>query len=554
MDVQKITSAVIEAAKKTGITNPQVALDFPRELARGDFSTNVAMAHAKERGDAPLALAQRILENLVPIGGIQTALVAPPGFINFVCTPEAINESLTHAQDAGEIWGEGNAMEGKSIMIEYTQPNPFKPFHIGHLMSNSIGESLVRLYESQSAKVVRANYQGDVGPHVAKAMWGMQKLNADPKSIDAIGKAYTHGAQAYETDPGAKEEIDALNKLLYEKSDAGINDLYAIGRKTSLDRFEELYRILGSHFDRYYFESETAPLGKAIVEEHPNVFPLSEGARVLRGEEHGLHTRVFITAKGFPTYEAKELGLEALKDKEYPDCDELVVVTAVEQKGVFDVVTKAIELVDEPLSKKLHHVVHGMMLLESGKMSSRVGNVVTGESLLAALTDTARVRAKESRAEDPDALAQQIAVGAIKFQILRQGLGKNIVFDEVRALSLEGDSGPYIQYTHARCASILEKGKEAGFAPKVASAQTSDLERMLVRFPAIVARAAQERAPHVVANYLIEVAALFNTWYAKEQILDGSDSVPHKLAVVEVVRHTLRNGLFVLGISAPDKM
>ncbi len=555
MDTELLLEALTLAAVKAGIPTPRVVFDFPSELSHGDLTTNLALVHAKEVGDAPRSLAEKVVANLPAIPGIELVNIAGPGFINFTYTKDVLTAVVHEAHTKGEQWGEGEELQGATIMVEHSQPNPFKPFHIGHLMSNTIGESLVRLLENQQARVIRANYQGDVGLHIAKAIWGMQKLGTDPKDVEAIGKAYAHGAQLYEKDDTVKGEIDALNMKVYEKTDGVVNELYDLGREASLKRFDELYSVLGSSFDRFYFESETAGIGQKVVEAHPDIFPLSEGARVFKGEEYGLHTRVFLTSKGLPTYEAKELGLETLKSQEYPECDEFIITTAVEQKGVFLIIKKALEIINPALGAKLSHISHGMMLLPTGKMSSRTGEVVTGESLLIALVDKARERAKESRAEDADLLAQQVAVAAIKFQILKQAAGKDAVFEEERALSLDGDSGPYLQYAHARCVSIFEKAKEAGVKSKADAALVpGEITRLLVRFPQVVQRAAEERAAHHIATYLIQLAGEFNSWYAREQFIDGTDAAPARIALVEAVQYTLRNGLALLGIQAPLKM
>jgi arginyl-tRNA synthetase len=188
-------------------------------------------------------------------------------------------------------------------------------------------------------------------------------------------------------------------------------------------------------------------------------------------------------------------------------------------------------------------------------MSSRKGNVVTGESLLEELREVARERAKESRADDADKLAENVAVAAIKYQILKQASGRDIIFDRARALSLEGDSGPYLQYAHARAHAVVEKAKEQKVKAKVDSgAQPAELSRLLHRFPEVVERAARELEPHLLTNYLLEFASAFNRWYANEQILDDSSGSPHKVALTDAVRSTLKNGLWLLGIPAPEKM
>ncbi len=250
----------------------------------------------------------------------------------------------------------------------------------------------------------------------------------------------------------------------------------------------------------------------------------------------------------------------------YPQTDEMIIVTGNEIVDYFKVLKKAMEMVFPEIAEKLHHVPHGMLKLITGKMSSRTGSVITCEALLGELAEAARARSTDSRADDPEKLAQQVAVAAIKYQVLKQGIGRDIIFDKAQALSLEGDSGPYLQYTHARCRALLEKGKESAPTPTVTSLtyhrktgtgtviEASMVERLLVRFPHIVARAAAEFAPQHVAGYLTELASAFNSWYAQEQILDGTPYAARKLAIVASVAATLKNGLHLLGISAPERM
>ncbi len=554
MDASKrITEALSQALSQLGISYAKPALEFPAELSHGDFATNAALAYSKQLGKKPRALAEEMVSAMGTIVGVSKIDIAGPGFINFHLASEYLDAGIKKILDDAEQWGRGDAYKNQEMMMEYTDPNPFKSFHIGHLMSNTIGESLARLIENAGAKVIRANYQGDVGVHVACAIWGMKKLGLNPASADEFGRAYAEGVTAYKENEAAKKEIDEMNKKLYDRSDAELNALYDTGRKASLDAFECIYATLGTKFDVYFFESETGPMGKELVETHPDIFPESDGARVFKGEEYGLHTRVFINSQGLPTYEAKELGLEKLKMDRYPRATKLIVVTANEIIDYFKVVKKAMELVYPDIAAKLLHVAHGMLRLASGKMSSHTGNIITGESLLNDLTEAAKARAKESRADDVEKLARDIAVAAIKYQILRQGTEKNIMFDEARALSLEGDSGPYLQYTHARTQALLEKAAQAGITP-VASALGTDIERMLIRFPMVADRAAREFAPQLVTTYLTELASTFNAWYAREQIVDGTSDAPRKLAVVAAVATTLKNGLSLLGIVAPEKM
>jgi arginyl-tRNA synthetase len=559
-----IQDRLVHALYACGIRDSEFPhlIELPTDLANGDYTSSVALQYAKQAGMNPRSLAEKLVAELGSIEGVEKVDIAGPGFINFHLAPSVFASALREARTS-ERWGANDSKKGKRVMVEYTDPNPFKEFHIGHLMSNAIGESIARLFEYTGAEVFRANYQGDVGPHVAKAIWSMQKLAYDPHHPIRLGEAYSAGAKAYEESPEAKQEIDAINAKVYDRSDAIINTLYDAGRKQSLEEFEKIYALLGTTFDRYFFESETAPRGVRLVKAHPEVFEHSDGALVYKGEKKGLHTRVFLTSRGLPTYEAKDLGLAELKAEVWP-FDLSITVTAHEQAAYFAVMLAALSDILPDAAMKIQHVSHGMMRLPSGKMSSRTGDVVTGESLLRSLSEAALERAKESRlparraqagAHDAGTLANDIAVAAVKYQILKQASGRDMVFEEARALSLEGDSGPYIQYAHARACQVLERARAEGVEPAIdEKAESTVLARTLYRFPEIVARAQAGLEPHVVANYLVELAGLFNSWYAQVHILDGTPEAAYKVAVTDAVRATLKNGLWLLGIPAPEKM
>lgn len=531
-----------------------ITLEHPERFDHGDYATSVALQYSKQLKTNPRALAEKLALALGAIDGVTKIEVAGPGFINFTLGSEYVLGELQKGRDNEKEWGKGNARKGKKILVEYTDPNPFKEFHIGHLVPNALGESLSRLFAFAGAEVRRANYQGDVGIHVAKSLFIQLEKGITEPTIQDLATAYPEGSKRYDEDPEAKKAIDELNKTIYAKTDEKVNALYAKGRALSLAHFEELYEMLGTKFDFYFFESQTGPRGVTIVRAHPELFEESEGAVIFPGEKYGLHTRVFLNKLGLPTYEAKELGLAHMKEEKYP-FDLTLTVTGNEQGEYFKVVMKAMELALPELSGKLSFKTNGMLRFAEGKMSSRTGNVITGESLLRDLTDAARERSTDSRAEDLEQLSKQVAVAAIKFQILRSGMGKDMVFDRERALSLEGDSGPYLQYAHARTCAILEKAKAAGVeAVFDTKAVPSDLARLIYRFPEIVAHAEEELEPHIVATYLIELAAAFNSWYAQEQILDGTPAAAHKVALTDTVRITLKNGLWLLGIPAPEKM
>ena len=255
-----------------------------------------------------------------------------------------------------------------------------------------------------------------------------------------------------------------------------MNKLYDAGRAWSLAYFETVYKRLGTKFDEYFFESEMGKEGLAVIAQHKDVFEVSEGATVFRGEQYGLHTRVFVTAKGLPTYEAKEIGLNKVKFERYP-LDLSIILTGGEIIDYFKVLMKAMELALPNVAAKTRHVPHGMLRLPSGKMSSRTGDVITAESLLdqikVKLQERANDRSDDLNPDERGAATEAIAVGAIKYSILKQSPGQDIVFDFDKSLSVEGDSGPYIQYAYARLRSILRK---ASHEPRAMSHEFSTLD------------------------------------------------------------------------------
>jgi arginyl-tRNA synthetase len=568
---QQIEGKILEVLKELGVENPVVVLERPADMVNGDYSTNVALVYGKTLSKNPKAFADEIVEILKQVQDDTEVSVAGPGFINFHLSKDFYTNEIKNILDKSESYGKGEVLSGKKVMVEYTQPNPFKPFHIGHLMSNAIGESLSRIVAWQGAKVVRANYQGDIGLHVAKAIWGIVKGGGEyPKGSVAevaeyIGKCYSDASNEYETNEDIKKEIDAINKRLYQK-DAEFWPLYEEGRKITLEAFEELYKMLGTKFDEYYFESEMAEVGAKLVREYKEkgVFEDSDGAIVFHGEKYNpkLHTRVFLTSAGLPPYEAKEIGLTVKKFTTHnPDIS--IVDTATEQKEYMAVVTEAIRQMfpEEKYADRMVHVTHGMMRFASGKMSSRKGNVVTGESLIRDTVDLIlqKMTERDWSEEEKKNISEMVGVSAIKYSILRSRIGSDIVYDFEKSISIDGDSGPYLQYSLVRAKSLLEKGKREGLScasfELPADWNTTTLEKLLVRFSETTLRAWDDLEPHHLVTYLTELASAFNSFYADGKIVDASDShSPYKLALTQAFSTVMESGLNLVGIKVPERM
>lgn len=567
-----MSGLVWEAVKALGIevVRPEIVLDHPADLRFGDYSTNIALKLGQKHNRNPKELAATIVAQILKLNNTNVAKVevAGAGFINFYLIPAFYLSQLEQILAEGDNFGRNNLFTGKKVIVEYTDPNPFKLFHLGHLMSNTIGESIARLYDFSGAEMKRACYQGDVGMHVAKTIWSWQQnikkgysknldLMTPGERMNELGDFYAIGSARYE-DLEKRKEIQEINKKIYDRSDDSIDKLYDTGRKWSLEYFDLIYKRLGTEFNFNFFESETGKAGSEMVEDglQKGVFERSDGAVVFKGERYDLHTRVFLNSNGLPTYEAKELGLAKIKYETYP-YDLSIVVTGNEINEYFIVLLKVMSLILPELAIKTKHVSHGMLRLPTGKMSSRTGAVIPIEYVINESKKVILEKMKETDREilDLEEVASQIAVGAIKYSILKQDIGKDIIFDFSKSLSFNGNSGPYLQYAYARTQSILAKASKGGIKPAIlVSDEITNIERLLYRFAEVIERACTEYAPHHIATYLYDLASAFSSYYVDHQVVSQEANSPYRIALTTAVGQVLKNGLNLLGIVVPQKM
>lgn len=550
--MEEIKQAIKTAVKDVFNEDIEPELTRPDEQF-GDYATNVALQLAGNLGKNPREVAETLASKL-QTSLIQKTEVAGPGFLNITLTDEALIQ-LLHIEPT-------KPYSGKVVVAEYSDPNPFKVLHAGHLYTSIVGDSIANLLEYAGAEVHRVNYGGDVGLHVGKTMWAiLKKLNGEhPEKLEEIkpaersewmASAYVEGTNAYEDDENAKQEITALNKRVYElfaqnDHDSNFAKIYWITRQWSYDYFDEFYDRIGSTFERYYPESEVADLGLKIVHQQleKGVFQTSDGAIIFDGEKYGLHTRVFINSEGIPTYETKEVGLIFHKKEDY-NFDTSVVITGNEQEQYMQVVLKAIEQFEPGLVQATRHLTHGLVKLQGGqKMSSRKGNILRAVDVLDATTDASK---KIVGNED-----QSAVLGAVKYTFLKHRTGADIIYDPEESVSMLGNSGPYLQYSHARARSILSK-KEVQKAEPHFEPDERSLVRKITEYPEALERAVNELMPHHVCTYLYELAQNFNRFYEKNHVLDDPrENI--RLNIVEGYAETLKNGLMLLGIPAPEKM
>ena len=539
----------------------EIEISNIREYKFGDYSTNIAMILAGELKKSPMDIANDIVRKLETenIKNIKKVEVVKPGYINFYLTKEYFGKAIKKIIENEQNWGEMKFLENKKYIFEHSSPNLFKPFHIGHLVNNSIGEALVRILKKSGAKVETLSFPSDISPGIAKTIWAIKKKKWENKiTIENIGKAYVYGVKKYSEDERIKKEIDEINKKLYLKEDFDGIEIYKIGRSLSLDYFKKITKRIGSHFDDLIFESEAEIVGKKIVKENtPEIFKKSKGAVIFPGSDYGLFDNVFINSAGFGTYLAKDIGLLKIKFQKF-HFDKSVTITDVEQKEHFQLLKKTAELINKEWSEKSEFIQHGRLRFASGKVSSRFGNVPLAEELISSVRKKIILKMKEQNFSDREKkdIAEKIAIGALKYSILKSSAGKNIVFDFEKSISFDGDSGPYLQYTFVRANSILDK---INF-PEVLNTErrlndVPDIEKTLLKFPQVIKKAVIDYSPHHLANYLYQLASEFNSFYAQTKILDDkNDDYLQNIILTKAVKITLKNGLELLGINVVKKM
>lgn len=605
--IQDIITSVLATLGYDGVT-PEVSR--PENADHGEYTTNVAMTLAHQKHLRPIDIAKKIQGVLEGVsasiqkeaGGLTTyqigqtipgfhikpewknvlqaiekVEIAGPGFLNVHFSEAKLSTlvlELPILEDSAKIRQKSTtSKKGKTIMVEFAHPNTHKAFHIGHLRNITTGECIVRLLEAVGNKIVRANYQGDVGMHIAKCLYGIQKgLSGQPipketaaiqEKVAFLGASYVAGSKAYEEDVGAKEEIERINKQMYAK-DAGVYPLYEKTRGWSLEYFDHIYKRVGSTFDRLYFESEVYESGKKLVEDgvKKGIFIKDQGAVIFPGKKFGLHNRVFITGDGNPTYEAKDMGLGKLQFSEYhPDL--VIHCVGSEQSGYFQVIIEALaQLLPETIGKE-YHLVYGWVNLKEGKMSSRTGQVVLGEWLIDTVKEEISKKVvdnvskyKDSGITDVNDISETLAIAAVKYSFLKVGTTQQIAFDINESINLHGDSGPYLLYTYARCQSVLRKAlllRQLADSAGQASSLTPEervLTRLLLYFPEIVAEAADLYAPNILCTYLFALGQAFNLFYQKCPILEH----PYRLKLTETTARVLKKGLYLLGIQTVERM
>ena len=494
-----------------------------------------------------------------------------PGFLNFVLSDDYLDTFIENFDSNIS----SDKFAGKTVICEFSDPNPFKVLHVGHLYTSIVGDSIARLFEYAGAKVIRANFGGDVGLHVAKTMYILKQKPFEKLNIEDIAKCYVEGTAAYDDDEKAHQEITDLNKEIYKINsedlhDSDLAELYWKGRELSYEYFDNFYDSIGVKFDKYYPESTVAGLGLKTIKEQleKGVYEVSDGAVIFKGENYGLHTRVFINKEGVPTYETKDVGLIFTKWQDY-HFDKSVVITGSEQLDYMKVVLKSVEQYAPELVEKTAHLIHGLVKLPGGvKMSSRKGNFLKAVDVLDMVKDALKT---EYGTTD-----ETISLGATKYAFLKYKMGGDIIFDPKESVKMTGNSGPYLLYASVRAKKILASvnntfeehnrrrgdcgateprndGREGEFRKSVIKDAERELMKKIIDYKEVLDEAVTEMAPHKVANYLYDLAQTFSRFYESCPVV-GSDQEEKRVKLVKVYLDVMTHGLGILGINIPESM
>ena len=563
-----LTIRLISALSTLDLPHADIHLEHPAEESHGDYSSNVAMqlfSNIKNPRDLAQTIVTELQEDKELKNIISKIEIAGPGFINFWISDDYLMSFLNQIADHSITFPVYHLGTHKRAIIEYAHFNTHKAVHIGHMRNIAIGESISRIYEALDNQIVRLSYGGDVGMHIAKCLYGLQRLNESPATLSEqtslLAKAYTQGNNAYEDDEKAKDEIIKINKQIYQK-DPVIFPLWEKTRQWSFDQFEQIYKRMYTTFDRCYYESDVSARGLEMSKQalERGILEESDGAVVFNGDKYGLDTRVFITGEGNPTYEGKELGIAEIEITKHGKIDKIIHVVAAEQKSFFEVTFKVEELIDPRLySGKQYHFIYGYVRLLSGKMSSRKGTIIKGEWLL----DEAKGRIQKSYPEMSNETAEVLAVASVKYAFLKIDARQDISFDFDQSVSLEGNSGPYLLYTYARCKSVLKRSKDSKIQRSKLQITNYKLQkeelailRTLYKYPEIVYEAGKNYAPNLIANYLYDLAQKYNLFYQKVSILKAQNSIlkTQRLAITQATSQILKNGLNLLGIETVETM
>ncbi len=576
-----------------GIESPAVAMERPADFKHGDISTSIALKYAKIIGKDPYTLAQDISSHISKkqLQHIDKIEVVKPGFINIFFDQTFFKNTLSEILKLKVTFGNNSSLKDQKWVVEHTSPNPNKAMHLGHLRNNLVGMSLVRILSCNGATVVSDAVDNNRGIAIAKLMWGflahMKKNENVPIEIEYwnshsdqwfspkelgllpdifVTKCYILGESDFKNDPVVENKICEF-VVRWETKEQNIWNLWSHVLNYAYEGMERTLSRLGNHWYKIWHEHEHYQKGKDLIKKglENGIFKkLEDGAVLTDLSRYNLSDTILLKNDGTSLYITQDIALTALK-KDFYNAEKLTWVIGPEQSLAMKQLFAVCEQLGIGSLKDFTHVSYGYVGLKGDngsfkKMSSRDGTVVLIDDVIDTVRDKIFQRfvieGKEV-SNELHRLSEKMALAAVKFSILKPDRTQDIIFDTDQSIETTGDSGIYVLYAYVRIQSILRKGggkrsAEIDFLTK--PGQEGDLVKLLTFFPEVVKRAKEDLSVHHIAQYLLEICSAFNTWYAKETIVDGSEEQNYKLAITESVGVVIKNGLSILGIETVEKI
>lgn len=561
MDYKKLLAdtVIIE-----GVESEEIAAQITpcKDRAHGDYSLPCFRLAAQLK-KSPAELAKEVAGRVGCFNFLEKAEAIGP-FVNFTLNKSAYaKDVLEKVLSAGGFYGSSDTGAGKTVCIDYSSVNIAKPFHIGHLLNTVLGAALYRIYKKVGYHAVGINHLGDWGTQFGKLIvaykkWGDEE-DIEKRGVRALVDIYVKFHKEAEKDPSLDDEARAWFKKI-EDGDKEALSIFNRFKTSTLAEVEKIYKRLNVTFDSYagesFYNDKMQPVLDMLTQK--GLLVDDDGAKVVKLGE-GMPPCLLVRSDGATLYATRDLAAAFYRKKTY-DFDKCLYVVASQQNLHFRQWFKVLELASEEWYKDLVHVAHGMVSLEEGSLSTRSGNVVYLDDVLDVAVSKSREIIEEKREDlpDPDAVAEQIGVGAVIFGVLYNNRIKDMTFSYARALNFDGETGPYVQYTHARCRSLTEKCPDPDCDPDysgVTGAEACEVLKLLDSYPDVILSAAEKYEPCYVSRFLVDLAQAFGKFYLTCNIAKAEDGVKKaRLMLVKAVKSVLKDGLELLGIKAPEKM
>ena len=539
-------------------------IEVPPNKEMGDYAFP-CFKLAKVFRKSPNMIAADLAESIEAKGEI-SKVIPLGGYVNFFVNKSQLAESvIKDVLTKKENYGHSDLGQDKAVVIDFSSPNIAKPFHIGHIRTTVIGNALYKIYDSQGYNVVRVNHLGDYGTQfgkliVAFKLWGNKEaVEANP--IPELLKLYIQFHDEAERHPEMEDEARAWFTKL-ENGDKEAKELWQWFRDESLKEFARVYDLLDIEFDSYNGESFYSDKMDRVIDiiKDKGLLQESQGTNIVDLEEYNMPPALITKNDGSTLYMTRDLAA-ALYRKENYDFEKCIYVVGSQQSLHFQQLFKVLELVGFEWAKDMVHVPFGMVALEEGTMSTRKGRVVFLEDVLKQAIEKTKetMLAKNPNALNVDEIAKQVGVGAVVFQELSNSRIKDYTFSWSRTLSFEGETGPYVQYTHARCCAVLRKANEEVSTDinyeLLSDGDAAEVLKVIGSFNKSIVSAMRRNEPHIVTRFVLDLAQAFNKFYHDNPILVEDEELRKaRLALVAATRQTLENGLNILGMHAPERM